>query len=651
MKDLINSDVRYITDYFKNKGSFQSEEVRRAITLFDSLIFEGNDPAERYHQAYIMCRYMQPDSEELITLLFAPAKAHGEPILELFRKTFDKDRFKKLATLVSDCVNESKNNKILSGTAAYDYNAMIAVCDHALNRILATMSRHSVPDTECVAKAYRFAREAHAEVLRKSGEPYLNHPVAVAMILAEVGVESAVIAAALLHDVIEDTDHTHEDISKCCGEQVAMHVDAVTSVHKEYANSHKPNEYSIDKTELDKMSFEKLVRYVDSDRHMIFALYIKAADRLHNLSTIDIMSGEKKHNKIDETEYDYLPLFKRFGLTYFVDRINDQTWRTVNPALYREFRQGYEEMYSQNSEDITSFKTILDIRLKSDANYICTDSYGIEAFEYTVNIRKYLPCEVYKTVKQSAKGREISASMIGKHLIPVCDFDIILDTIDLRGTIDKFAEIFVKMFLRCFDPMGYIISDFSKDRYNRFIVSVKDKHSNTIRLCFALRKDYLTYNFGDLKGIPIEGNNYTPYVGDNMIHINLRNGKRCMLPKGATALDAAFAIHPDIGMTAREAMINGEKVSIYNMLHDGDQIEIFADTERKNGERVKYIPHVRIAWLEYVVTKDAKHQIVKTLENIYGDADPADAHKAQDEVVMRVAAMITNELTKEAENE
>ena len=648
MKKLINSDVRYIIDYFKNKGSFQSDEVNRAITLFDSLSFDGNNPEERYHQAYIMCRYMQPDSEELITLLFAPARANGEPVLELFRNTFDKDRFRKLSTLVSDCVNESKNNKNLSGTASYDYTAMMSVCDHALNKILATMSRHSVPDTECVAKAYRFAREAHAEVLRKSGEPYLNHPVAVAMILAEVGVESAVIAAALLHDVIEDTDHTNEEISKCCGEQVAMLVDAVTSVHKEYANSHKPSEYSVDKTELDKMSFEKLVKQVESNRRLVFSLYIKAADRIHNLSTIDIMSGEKKHNKTDETEYDYLPLFKRFGLTYFVNRVNDQTWRTVNPALYKEFQQGYEKMYAQNSEDIASFKTVLDIRLKSDANFICTDSFGIEPFEYTVNINKYLPCEVYKTLKKSAEGREISSTMIGKHLMPVCDFDIILDTIDLRGTIDKFAKVFIKMFLRCFVPLGYVISDFLIDKYNRFIVSVRDHHSNTFRLCFALRKDYLTYNFGNLKGVPIDSDHRIPYADENMIHIYLRNGRRCMLPKGATALDAAFAIHPEIGMSAREAMINGEKVSIYNMLHDGDQVEIFADTERKNGKRVKYIPHVRIAWLEYVVTKDAKHQIVKTLENIYGDADPADAHKAQDEVVARVSASITKELTEEA---
>ena len=80
MKKLINSDVRYIIDYFKNKGSFQSDEVNRAITLFDSLSFDGNDPEERYHQAYIMCRYMQPESEELITLLFAPARANGEPV-------------------------------------------------------------------------------------------------------------------------------------------------------------------------------------------------------------------------------------------------------------------------------------------------------------------------------------------------------------------------------------------------------------------------------------------------------------------------------------------------------------------------------------------------------------------------------------------
>ena len=133
-------------------------------------------------------------------------------------------------------------------------------------------------------------------------------------------------------------------------------------------------------------------------------------------------------------------------------------------------------------------------------------------------------------------------------------------------------------------------------------------------------------------------------MGSEVIRVKLRNGKRCELPKGACVLDAAFAIHPDIGMTAKGALVNGEQISLYNLLHDGDRVEIFADTERVGGERIKYIPHVRSGWLEYVVTKDAKHLIVKTLENLYGDVDPADTHKAQDEVVERVAKEIAQNI-------
>ena len=644
MKKQLNVNKEYVLHYFENKGAKSRDEIEKAFALFDSLEYTGKDAEQRYHQAYVMCRFMEPDTQDVITLLFSPARLTRVLNYEPFKNTFAKDRSKYLFTLASECAVTTRQNKILIGAAGCDYNAMLSVCDHTLDRILDIMAQRGLADTEVVRKAYAFARRAHSEVLRQSGEPYLNHPVAVAKILAEIGVESAVVAGAILHDVCEDSSYTLDDISDCCGEQVSRYVDAVTSVHKQYAGSRRSDEYSIDKKELDKKSFEKLAVAVNSDRRLIFALYIKAADRIHNLSTMDVISGEKKHNKTDETECDYLPLFYRFGLRYFVRRIDDLMWRNVNPALYEEFKSHYDELLRQNMEFADELKMILEQQMFGDINTCCKTELGIGEFRYTAEIKPYLPAEVFAMLKKKNADGDITANMVSNQMIPLCEIHVILDNYDRKGSIESFARMFIKSFFQILSPTGRVMTDFTMDIHNRFIVSVCDQFCNTIRLCFALRRDYLSYNFGSLKDIPIDVTPGRTYMGSEVIRVKLRNGKRCELPKGACVLDAAFAIHPDIGMTAKGALVNGEQISLYNLLHDGDRVEIFADTERVGGERIKYIPHVRIGWLEYVVTKDAKHLIVKTLENLYGDADPADAHKAQDEVVERVAKEIAQNI-------
>ncbi|MEE0874796.1 MAG: HD domain-containing protein [Ruminococcus sp.] len=641
---VIPESVAYVLEYFKRKNEIEYCEVINAFNLYEEISYAGKDEDKRYYQAYVMCRYMKPDSEDLVSLLFAPAVTHGIGLYDKFRSTFSKETFKKFYNHTSECAEVAYSEEFPNDNAKSDYNTMIHVCDKRIEHIIDTMEAKYVPDSECVMVAYRFAKEAHKGVLRQSGEPYLNHPVSVAEILAEVGVESSVIAAAVLHDVMEDSEYQYKDISLKCGEQVAKLVDAVTEVNKQFANSYKRNEYSSDKKEMDAKSFEKLVRAVESDKRMIFALYIKAADRIHNLSTIDVMSGIKKHNKTDETEYQYLPLFKRFGLTYFVRIINDLTWRTVNPQKHLHFSEKYHYLFEQNRPYIEEFKKTLDFKLKVEANALCETFLNLQGFEYHIEIKQYLPQEVYAFVRNAKGNDNIYSHMIGKDIMPICDFDIILTNEDKRATIENFATIFIKMFFQHLSPEGVVITDYSIDSFHRFIVSVKTKYSNTIRLCFALRKDYLCYYFGNSKDSPIDKGPSPSYIDEPVINIKLRNGKRRTLPKGATVLDAAFSIHPDIGMTAKAAKINGVEASIYSMLHDGDKVEIIADTERVNGVRTKYTTHVRIGWLEYVVTKEAKHQIVKTLENRYGDADPADTHKAQDEVVAKISGAFTEEL-------
>lgn len=643
--EKIPQEANCILKYYKHCGSKQYKEAFDALRLFFKTELDEKDGNGRLSKAALMCRNMKPDAGDLIAILFAYPLYCGQIKANALREGLSGQKIKNLNTAISQCVEQKLPPETLDGEAAFDYRIMTGVCDKTFKRMVETMEKRFVPDTACIIAAYRLAKEAHCGVLRQSGEPYLNHPMSVAEILAEIGAESSVIAAALLHDVIEDTSVRREEISLRCGEQVAKLVDAVTSVHRDYAESYRLDEYSSDKLEMDSKSFEKLVRTVEANRRMIFALYIKAADRIHNLRTIDVMSGIKKHNKIDETEYDYLPLLNRFGLRYFVRQIDDLTWKTVNPQKYLHFCEKYDALFMQNEPYINEFRRLLEQCLNVHPNDLHESCRRLGQFEYSIAVRCYLPQEVYGFVRNAMGNVNIYSRMVGKHTVPLCDFEVILDSKEPQNLIEDFAAAFIKTFRYHLAPLGNTITDFKKDFFNRFIVMIKSRYGIRYRLCFALRKDYLSYYFGSSREVPIDMGPSHICDNESMIVVKLRNGRKRLIAKGATALDVAFGIHPDIGITAKAAKINNEEASIYSILHDGDTIEIFADTERRDGIRVKYIPHVRISWLEHVVTKEAKRQIVKTLENRYGDADPADTHKAQDAVVEKVSKKYADELS------
>lgn len=641
---IMPQETKCILKYFEHCGSKKYNEAFALLRLFFKTAPDEPDSRKRLSQASLMCRNMKPDMEDLTAVLFAYPLFCGQVKANALREGLSGQKLKSLNTVISQCAAQKLPPDTLDGEAAFDYRIMVGVCDKTFKRMVETMEKHFVPDTACIIAAYRLAKDAHCGVLRQSGEPYLNHPLSVAEILAKIGVESSVIAAALLHDVIEDTDVRRAEISLRCGEQVAKLVDAVTSVHRDYAESYRLDEYSSDKTEMDTKSFEKLVRTVEVNRRMIFALYIKAADRIHNLRTIDVMSGIKKHHKTDETEYDYLPLLNRFGLRYFVHQIDDLTWKTVNPQKYLHFSEKYDTLFMQNEPYIYEFRRLLEQCLNVHPNDLHESCHRLGQFEYAVAVRRYLPLEIYGFIRNAMGDVNIYSRMIDKHTVPLCDFEVILDSKEPQNRIEDFAAAFVKTFLYHLAPAGNTIIDFRTDLFNRFIVTVKSRYGIRYRLCFALRKDYLFYNFGSSRGVPIDMGPSRSNENDSMIVVKLRNGRKRLIVKGATALDLAFCIHPDIGITAKAAKINNEEASIYSILHDGDTVEIFADTERCDGIRVKYIPHVRISWLEHVVTKEAKRQIVKTLENRYGDADPADTHKAQDAVVEKVSRKYADSL-------
>ncbi len=638
----IDADPRsaYILEFFSGISESAKLDVSIALGIMCDKSSGLEKAQERLNRAYTMCRNMRPEAEDVIALLLHVAYGNHKAGLLVFKEWYRDGRAKHYSDVVSDRYKNAPCYEGMTRCEQIDHYIMIRVCEKMFDSMIRAMNKKNIPDTVEIVEAYELAKKAHHGACRISGEPYLTHPICVAEILADVGVESTIIAAALLHDVVEDTPYTLDDITEKCGLRVAKYVDAVTSVHRQFEESHNRSEYVFDKAELDAKSFEKLVEAVSTEDPMIFALYIKAADRIHNLRTIDGMSDVKKHSKTDETELDYLPLFKKFNLNYFVNIIEDLVWRTNNAEYHESIKRKYEDILFRNREYIDEMKKILTDRLKSE---LCRDG----GYTVTVSEKYYLTKEVYEFAKVSL-GTDISLTEkhICKRSIPVCDLDVIIDTGDKSFKITEFIKCFSVMFSEYIAPTGRTVTDMQLDGSDRFTVTVEDRHRTVFRLCFSTREAYIAYRIGNVRGSASSdsGDECALPVKD-MIYVKLRNDKRIPMPVGSTVLDVAFVIHPEVGLSALSATVNGKQASIYNRVHDEDHIIVEADTYRTDGVTKKFIPHVKINWLNHVVTEKARKTIIKRLMKKYEEEDPTLDYSASDITAENVVLMLIDELS------
>lgn len=639
-----NAQVEYVINEIRKQSKTLATDVMCAYNLFCDNNPDLNENAlERLDRVFVMCKYMEPEAEDVISMLLYHDSLINKATMHIFMQYFSEKRYERYHNQMSEACKNAPKNDELSRDECISYYIMMRVCDKMFNRLMKTMNKNRVPNTIVVSKAYNMAKDAHNWVRRNSGEPYMVHPIKVAGILAQIGVESPVIAAALLHDVVEDTDYTLDDIARECGVKISQYVDAVTSVHREYAESHRPTEYQCDKAELDERSFQKLVRTVASNREMIFALYIKAADRIHNLSTIDSMSSIKIHNKNDETQLDYLPLFKVFKLNYFVQQIENLMWRATDIERYTKMQAKYDDMISRNRVFLDEFKMILRAHTESEVNSYA-QLLGSAGYDVEIHERQLLPYEVYNHIKDAGGDINNLSKRIDKRFVPVCDIDIIPDPRDTGATLDTFVAGFVKMFESKIAMTGRTIIDFYGKSENAFVFEVEDHYRNVFRCRIIMREDYDVQKQGVCVSNVAEDLEEEAGSKVEKINVQLRNGKIIPMPKGSTVIDVAFAIHEEIGYTVKSAIINGHKATIYNTLLDGDKIVIEADTCREDGVTQKFVPHVRISWLNSVVTKRAKKKIIEFLSDKYEGDDPKNESKAQTAVVETIADKILEEL-------
>lgn len=442
--------------------------------------------------------------------------------------------------------------------------------------------------------AFDFAREAHKDQKRKSGEPFIMHPIAVATIVArELELGDNPIISAFLHDVVEDTDYSVEDIRSRFGDDVAFLVDTVTKRKKDsYEHSKQVDNYR---------------QILESVHYDIRALLIKLADRLHNMRTLDSMRPDKQMKIAGETDYFYAPLANRLGLYHIKTELENLSFRYRCP-------RDYADVERMLSDERTLDRPRLE-RFTAKINEILRDA-NIEA---RTEIRYRKPYSIWR--KMQSKGCDIK-HIDGKHYIRIIFPDGInrsekaMSLLIYSALTDYFKEKpgSVANYIDAPKENGYqsfhvkLLSEqgvweevhISSERMvrNSRLGCAAERTEENVKAWLEKFKTLLQEMAADNHGMEfMDGVTLSFYNDDIMVFTP--KGRGVILPKGATALDFAFEIHSEVGSKAVYARINGKLESLRTVLHRGDCVEIGTAEDAK--------PEVE--WMEHVSTYRAKRYL------------------------------------------
>ena len=468
------------------------------------------------------------------------------------------------------------------------------------NLLKGTYEVLSKTDKSLIRKAFDIAVDAHSKQRRRSGEPYIYHPIAVAKIVAyEIGLDAVSIAAALLHDVVEDTEYTTEDMEHLFGESIARIVNGLTKISR----LNKEQDASIQAE-----NFRKMLLTLNDDVRVIL---IKIADRLHNMQTMDAMPSHKQVKIASETLYIYAPLAHRLGLYNLKTELEDLGLKYTEPESY----EGILNKIKESKEDQQKYLNRFEETLKAGLDK--------ENFNYEI------------------KGRFKSIYSIRKKMINQnVTFDEVYDKYAIRiiynpnSNDDKFdAWKIYTIVTDYFKPNPTRLRDWisqpKSTGYEALHITVVGPDSKWVevqirssRMNEIAEKGYAAhfkYKEGEAKDRGLEGwlnklketletqnlnavdfvENFKLNLYSKEIYVFTPKGDLKSLPKNATALDFAFSIHTDVGLKCRGAKVNGKLMPLSHQLKSGDQIEVITTTNNKPNSR----------WLDFVITARAKAKI------------------------------------------
>lgn len=462
-----------------------------------------------------------------------------------------------------------------------------------------------------IRKAFELAVDAHKEMRRKSGEPYIYHPIAVAQIcVEEIGLGPTAVICGLLHDTVEDTDVTLNDIERQFGVKVAKIIDGLTKISEVY-------DYNTSSVQLE--NFKKMLLTMSDDVRVIL---IKLADRLHNMRTLENMKRDKQLKIASETQYLYAPLAHRLGLNSIKTELEDLSLKFTEPEQYEFIVQKLKDSEKERKKYITKFcepllqsldaagiKYTMKGRPKSINsinNKLKNQGIAFEEIYDIFAIRIIIDSESMQDILADEKALcWKSYSIVTDHYLPSPDrlrdwvstpktngYESLHTTV--MGPEGKWVEVQIRT----------VRMDEIAEKGYAAHWKYKESNSNENALDTWIAKIRETLENPDANALEFL-DEFKLNLFAEEIFVFTPNGELRRLPSNATALDFAFEIHSRVGVSCIGAKVNSKLVPLSYALKSGDQVEIL--TSKKQ--------HPKEDWLKYVVTSKAKNRIREALRD------------------------------------
>jgi GTP pyrophosphokinase len=515
----------------------------------------------------------------------------------------------------------------------------VAVYRKQFSDLLIRIRAYTEPDTGLLNAAFSIAERCHYGVRRKTGEPYICHPLSVAAILADIEVDNDVIAAGILHDVLEDTPMTFSEMEDLLGHRVASLVEAVTDIDNAIDEVSE-----MLKEDVDIMSDSKLITSI---RRNPQALYIKVADRIHNLRTMGSMPYNKITAKVDKTRHIIIPLLQGIRCSRLIEILEDLCIGLENPPAYDLVCRRYEALLEENRISLEGVRDYMNAVFTGTGNRYALSDFELESTSsdilFTEDLKKarkmIRSCTFHRRCMHSIfhdvnrKVRNIFMDLedaIDKDSVALYDIYFITSDSYRGEPVDIFLSFYPALQKGLYVPeaeyrqpvrFALTISGSGKDPVSDLpYFLLKDAYNCRFRLFIQNETEYRDHMHGTIfqndSGVqgPSEADPEPDDTFRPMIHVYKKDGSIMEIDAQATVLDFAFAIHNDVGLCARHAYLNGRHAAIplYTKLSEGDQVEIVADASKHHPEQ--NIPHATIRWFEYVFTRKATKVLSRYLE-------------------------------------
>ncbi len=471
--------------------------------------------------------------------------------------------------------------------------------------IVAKRKGHNI-DKNLIEKAYIYAKEKHKNQKRKSGEEYIVHPLNVAFIVAQMGLDTETICAALLHDVVEDTEATYDDIEKNFSEEIAKLVEGVTKITQMFqSNEEKQAE-----------NFKKLFIAMEKDIRVIL---LKLADRLHNVRTLEHLAREKQIRIAKETIDIYAPIANKLGMYDFKSKLEDNAFKFLYPEEYEKIlndvkKQEKKAMPSLEQTKINIEKKLRKYKIPAIINIETKHLYNIytKLKHKNITLPEMKDLFAIKIIVKDKKECYITLGIINEmySFMPGTFKDYIAVPRNnmyealQSGIIGEKGVIFEAQI--CSYEMNRI-SKYGILAYLTYIKNDKiDLENDLIREKFIGVKNSLELK-EKINDPKIFLNAIKQELFEEEVYVFTPKGKLIILPNGSTVIDFAYKVSKDLGNHILSSIINGKEMPVITKLKNGDIIKIITTTN-------EIIPNSN--WLEIVKTAKAKNEILIQLEKV-----------------------------------